>query len=95
MRLALICLVAFVLLESTAFAAVTAEADYRASDANQDGLLQMAEYKAFIKRRAQNGDASAKWVVRFGAWNRALRTVDSNKDGVISGDELRAYDASR
>jgi hypothetical protein len=95
MRLALTTIVAGLLVSTACFGATSAEADYRASDTNKDGLLQMAEYKAFIKRRADNGDATAKWVVRFGAWNRALNTVDTNKDGQISGDELRAYDASR
>ena len=67
--------------------------DFIACDANKDGMLQKAEYQAFIKRRAAAGNSSAKWVVTFGAWGRAMRTVDTNKDGQISGEELRAYDA--
>ena len=67
-------------------------ADFIACDTNKDGLLQKAEYQAFIKRRAAAGNASAKWVVTFGAWGRAMSTVDTNKDGQISGDELRAFD---
>lgn len=67
--------------------------DFIASDTSKDGLLQKAEFQAFVKRRAAAGNASAKLVVTFGAWGRALRTVDYNKDGQVSGDELRRYDA--
>ena len=69
-------------------------ADFIASDINKDGLLQKPEFQAFVKRRAIAGNSSSKWVVRFGAWGRALKTVDYNKDGVVSGDELRRYDAT-
>ena len=69
-------------------------ADFMASDTNKDGLLQKPEFQAFVKRRAIAGNSSSKWVVRFGAWGRALRTVDYNKDGLVSGDELRRYDAT-
>jgi Ca2+-binding EF-hand superfamily protein len=68
--------------------------DFIACDSNKDGLLQKAEFQAFVKRRADAGNASAKWVVTFGAWGRALSTVDYNKDGQVSGDELRKYDAN-
>lgn len=68
-------------------------ADFIASDANKDGLLQKPEFQAFVKRRAKSGNKSAKFVVTFGAWGRALTTVDYNKDGQVSGDELRKYDA--
>jgi EF hand len=68
-------------------------ADFIACDTNKDGLLQKMEFQTFVKRRAAAGNASAKWVVTFGAWGRALKTVDTNKDGQVSGDELRAYDA--
>lgn len=81
----------FVLMCSTAVADPVA--DFIACDTNKDGLLQKAEFQAFIKRRAAAGNASAKWVVTFGAWGRALRTVDYDKDGQVSGDELRKYDA--
>jgi EF hand len=67
-------------------------ADFVASDINKDGLLQKAEFQAFVKRRAASGNAASKWVVRFGAWGRALATVDYNRDGQVSGDELRKYD---
>jgi Ca2+-binding EF-hand superfamily protein len=76
----------------TGAAAASPESDYVASDANGDGLLQQPEFKAFITRRAKAGDGKAKWVVRFGAWGRALRTVDYDKDGQVSGGELRRYD---
>ena len=69
--------------------------DFIACDINQDGLLQKPEFQAFVKRRASAGNSSSKWVVRFGAWGRALRTVDYNKDGLVSGDELRRYDATQ
>ena len=70
-------------------------ADFIASDINKDGLLQKAEFRAFVKRRANAGNASSKLVVRLGAWGTALRTVDFNNDGLVSGDELRRYDAKK
>ena len=70
-------------------------ADFIASDRNGNGTLESAEFREFIKARAEAGDGSAKWVVRFGAWGRALSTVDINKDGIVTGDELRAYERSR
>ena len=83
----------------SAFATTNAKADevrdFMSADANGNGLLEGGEFQTFIKARASAGDSSAKWVVRFGAWGRALKTVDSNKDGKVSGDELRKYDASR
>ena len=69
--------------------------DFISADRNGNGLLEGGEFQTFVKARASAGDSSAKWVVRFGAWGRALKTVDSNKDGKVSGDELKAYDASR
>ena len=69
--------------------------DFLKADRNGDGLLQKAEFQSFIQARANAGDSAAKWVVRFGAWGRALKTVDYNRDGQVSGDELRKYDASR
>lgn len=69
--------------------------DFIASDTNKDGLLQKAEFQAFLKRRATAGDSAAKWVVRFGAWGRALKTVDTNNDSIVTPAELRAFDASQ
>lgn len=75
------------------FAMADEVGDFIASDANQNKMLEGEEFKAFIKRRAAAGNASAKWVVRFGAWGRALKTVDTNGDKIITPAELRAYDA--
>ncbi|MGL4404553.1 MAG: hypothetical protein ACRCT6_02255 [Notoacmeibacter sp.] len=68
-------------------------ADFKASDTSKDGLLQKEEFKTFVKHRAKAGNASARWVVRFGAWGRALKTVDTNNDLIVTPAELRAFDA--
>ena len=68
-------------------------ADFVASDANKDRVLAGNEFKEFIKRRAKAGNASSKFVVTFGAWGRALRTVDTNGDRIVTPAELRAFDA--
>ncbi len=67
--------------------------DFIESDSNKNGVLAGEEYKEFIKRRAKAGNASAKWVVTFSAWGRALKTVDTNGDGIVTPAELRAFDA--
>ena len=68
-------------------------ADFLASDANKNKQLEGDEFKTFVKRRAIAGNTSSKWVVRFGAWGRALRTVDINGDKIVTPTELRAFDA--
>jgi hypothetical protein len=68
-------------------------ADFLASDLNNNKVLEGDEFKTFIKRRAIAGNSSSKWVVRFGAWGRALRTVDTNGDKIVTPAELRAFDA--
>lgn len=67
--------------------------DFIKSDINKDKQLQPAEFQTFVKLRAKNGDRGAKWVVRFGAWGRALKAVDSNGDKIVTPAELRAFDA--
>jgi hypothetical protein len=68
-------------------------ADFLASDLNKNKVLEGDEFKTFVKRRAIAGNTSSKWVVRFGAWGRALRTVDTNGDKIVTPAELRAFDA--
>ena len=88
-------LIVFVLLCGPANAKDTAKevADFLASDTNKNRVLEGDEFKTFIKRRAIAGNSSSKWVVRFGAWGRALKTVDTNGDQIVTPAELRAFDA--
>lgn len=66
--------------------------DFRAADANSDGILEMEEFRRFIDLRAEDGSAVAKRVRTFKAYGIALGRVDYDGDGKVSGDELRQYD---
>ncbi len=83
------------LLGLTGTAAADPVADFLAADANGDRLLESSEFRAFVNRRAQGGDATAQRVRSFRAYSVALSRVDGNGDGRVSGDELRTYDANR
>ena len=78
---------------SVSYAIADEVSDFIASDSDNDGVLVGGEYREFIKRRAKAGNASAKFVVTFGAWGRALKTVDTNDDNIVTPAELRAFDA--
>ncbi|MEO1700502.1 MAG: hypothetical protein AAFR71_00485 [Pseudomonadota bacterium] len=79
---------------SVLFAATSAfadpVADFIASDRNGDRLLQRDEFRTFVDLRADAGGKMAKQVRAFGAYGRAFTRVDTNNDGTVSGDELRA-----
>lgn len=89
-KLILICLTVYM---SVSYARADEVSDFIASDFDSNGVLVGDEYREFIKRRAKAGNASAKWVVTFSAWGRALKTVDTNGDGIVTPAELRAFDA--
>ena len=63
--------------------------DFRASDANGDGALDKAEFKAFIDRRADAGGSRAGMVRTHGLYDRAFARVDKNGDGIVSKEELK------
>lgn len=67
-----------------------ARTNFLAADANSDGKLSRNEFRVFIDAQARDNIGRAGMVRRFGAYDRAFRTLDTNKDGSISPRELAA-----
>ena len=67
-----------------------AKANFLQADANQDRLLDLNEFTQFINLNADHGIGRAAMVRRFGMHRRAFGKLDSNRDGVLSPDELAA-----
>lgn len=82
--------ICFALMIATATACADPVSDFIASDANGDRLLQPNEFRNFVNLRADAGGKAAQRVRSFRAYGRAFAHVDTNDDGAISGDELRA-----
>lgn len=61
---------------------------FNSADANGDGSLNQAEYTKFVQQLADQGDRQAKVVRTFGAYGRAFRYVDANKDRRLTVREL-------
>lgn len=62
---------------------------YREADANRNGKLDRREFRGFIQALARNGNRLARTVRFFGVYNMAFRISDRNKDGQLTGAELR------
>ena len=67
-----------------------ARANYIAADKNKDSKLSKAEFRAFINANAKDGLGRAGMVKRFGAYDKAFKRLDANKDGQITKPELAA-----
>ena len=67
-----------------------AKASFLQADANQDRQLDLGEFIRFINLNADHGLGRAGMIRRFGLHSRAFGKLDSNRDGVISPDELAA-----
>ncbi|MCL6282244.1 hypothetical protein M3P21_01770 [Ruegeria sp. 2012CJ41-6] len=65
---------------------------FLAADANKDALLQLSEFKTFVRLMADAGQPTARQVRMFAAYRFAFRITDKNRDRVVSPDELRAAD---
>ena len=70
-------------------AAASEAALYRQADANGNGKLNQREFRTFIRALAKNGNRLARTVRFLGIYGTAFRTSDKNKDGEVTGDELR------
>ena len=62
---------------------------YRQADTNGNGKLNKREFRGFIQALAKNGNRLAKTVRFFGMYGMAFRISDKNKDGQLTGAELR------
>lgn len=65
-------------------------ANHAQADANTDGLLNEAEFSAFINLNAEAGNKGAIRVRNNGMHARAFNRVDANGDGTVSREELQA-----
>mgnify|MGYP000865994275 CR=1 FL=1 len=64
-----------------------AEANFAAANASGSGALSAAEFKAFIDLNAAAGIGKAAKIKSFGAYDKAMKGVDANKDGQVTWDE--------
>lgn len=65
-----------------------ARLNFQQSDANDDGELNAAEFRAFINANADDDIGRAGMVRRFGAYDRAFSRVDGDGNGSITPAEL-------
>jgi len=57
-------------------------------DANDDGMLSLAEYAAYVNRYAALGDVTSINIRNNDGYEGVFRHYDQNKDGLLSRDEL-------
>ena len=62
---------------------------YAKADRNGNGKLNRKEFRSFIQALARNGNRLARTVRFLGVYNMAFRITDKNKDGQLTGAELR------
>ncbi len=67
-----------------------AQQNFKLADVNNDGKLSKAEFRKFIDANAKDDIGRAAMVKRFGAYDIAFGRVDTNKDGIVTGEELAA-----
>ncbi len=65
-----------------------ARENFKQADRNKDAKLSKSEFRAFINANAKDGLGKASMVKRFGAYDRAFASLDKNKDGQITRQEL-------
>ena len=65
-----------------------ARLNFQQSDANDDGELDAAEFRAFIDANADDDIGRAGMVRRFGAYDRAFSQVDGDGNGSVTRAEL-------
>ena len=67
-----------------------ARANFQQADVNKDGQLDLAEFTTFINLNAEHGLGQAPMIRRFGRHATAFGRLDTNKDGVVSREEIAA-----
>lgn len=71
------------------------KANFAQADANQDQMLDFNEFKILVNLNAQHGIGRAKTIRRRGAYGRVFGRLDTNKDGLITKEEIAALLARR
>jgi Ca2+-binding EF-hand superfamily protein len=67
-----------------------ARINFEQADANKDGVLDLAEFTTFINLNADHNLGRAPSIRRFGRYKQAFTTLDTNKDGFVSREEIAA-----
>lgn len=65
-----------------------AQANFVAADVNNDGQLDPKEFTTFINLNADHGLGRAGMIRRFGMYGKAFGQVDSNRDGIVTKQEI-------
>ena len=63
-----------------------------AADRDQDGHLDLSEFRSFVHAMAALGQPTARTIKSFAAYRYAFALVDKNRDGRASPQELRKAD---
>ncbi|MEN0088464.1 MAG: hypothetical protein AAF737_08525 [Pseudomonadota bacterium] len=64
------------------------EEAFTASDANGDGMLDVAEYQVYVDALADSGDAAAVEIKEAGGYSDAFTASDADQSGGITAAEL-------
>ena len=67
-----------------------ARANFQQADVNQDQHLDLAEFNIFIDLNADHGLGRASTIRRMGMQSRAFNKMDTNRDGLVSKQEVAA-----
>lgn len=67
-----------------------AAANFRAADANGDAALSRDEFEVFIDRNAEAGIGRSRMVRRRGAYAIAFDRLDTDRNGVLTTQEIAA-----
>lgn len=62
--------------------------NFNTADADQNGALDLEEFTVFVKANAEANFGKAKRIKRFGAYKRALKKVDEDKNGAVTWQEF-------
>ena len=64
------------------------ESNFKAADADGNGRLSPAEFRALIDANAESEIGRAAMVKRFGAYDRAFSAADQDGDGSVAWSEI-------
>lgn len=67
-----------------------AKANFIQADVNQDLVLDFREFTEFVNLNAEHGIGRAGMIRRFGMHSRAFGKLDTNRDGIVTPEELAA-----
>lgn len=74
--------------------AVTTEevSSFVLADRDGDGVLVLDEFRVFVRHMASAGQPTARLIRTFGAYRRAFRIADRDRNGEVTPGELREAD---